>query len=83
MNREELIACPECGLVMTPFNGETLNLCFKGESIPLDGLSGWVCQGCEERVFHPDSALRWAAAGDRLLIQDRQRLSQKFSSEVP
>jgi HTH-type transcriptional regulator/antitoxin MqsA len=68
---------------MTPFEGEILEVCSGGESIPLDRLSGWLCQGCGERIFDPDSALRWAEAGDRLVIQGRQRLSQKFSSEVP
>lgn len=68
---------------MTPFEDEALEVCYGGESIPLHPLSGWLCQGCGERIFDPDSALRWAEAGDRLVIQDRQRLSQKISSEVP
>lgn len=32
------------------------------------GLSGWRCKVCDEIAFDPDSAKRYAAAGDALVL---------------
>lgn len=39
----------------------------------VDRLSGWRCKECDEVEFDPESAVRYAAAGDGLLLQARKR----------
>lgn len=59
---------------MARFDGETFLVDHAGVSATVEGLSGWRC-GCGEIEFDPDSALRYAAAGDALVVQERQRQS--------
>ncbi len=35
------------------------------------GLSGWHCKDCGEIAFDPDSAKRYAAVGDALVLASR------------
>ena len=39
----------------------------------VDRLSGWRCQECDEVEFDPESAVRYAAAGDELVLEARKR----------
>nr|WP_294504424.1 type II toxin-antitoxin system MqsA family antitoxin [uncultured Rhodopila sp.] len=68
--------CTECerSQPMARFDGETFLVDHAGVSATVEGLSGWRC-GCGEIEFDPDSALRYAAAGDALVVQERQRQS--------
>jgi HTH-type transcriptional regulator/antitoxin MqsA len=41
-------------------------------SVEVSGLSGWRCAACGEVEFDEESAGRYAAAGDELVIQARR-----------
>jgi HTH-type transcriptional regulator/antitoxin MqsA len=60
---------------MARFDGETFSVEHAGLSDTVEGLSGWRCEPCGEVEFDPESAVRYAAAGDRLVVQDRERQS--------
>jgi HTH-type transcriptional regulator/antitoxin MqsA len=60
---------------MGRFDGETFSVEHAGLSDTVEGLSGWRCEPCGEVEFDPESAVRYAAAGDRLVVQDRERQS--------
>jgi HTH-type transcriptional regulator/antitoxin MqsA len=44
----------------------------------VEGLSGWRCGACGEVEFDPDSAQRYGAAGDELVLRDRERQSREI-----
>jgi len=54
-----------------PFKGETFRISHKGVSAEVKGLSGWRCSSCGETEFDQRSAKRYAAAGDKLVLQAR------------
>jgi HTH-type transcriptional regulator/antitoxin MqsA len=41
-------------------------------------LSGWRCGACGEALFDADGAARYAAAGDALVLQERERQRQEI-----
>jgi HTH-type transcriptional regulator/antitoxin MqsA len=42
------------------------------------GLSGWRCEACGEVEFDAGSARRYGAAGDELVLRDRERQSKEI-----
>lgn len=65
-------ACASCGATAAvPFKGETFRISHKGVSAEVKGLSGWRCSSCGETEFDQRSAKRYAAAGDKLVLQAR------------
>ena len=65
-------ACGNCGARdAAPFKGEAFRIAHKGLSAEVKGLSGWRCSPCGETVFDRRSAKRYAAAGDKLMLQAR------------
>ena len=65
--------CANCGSSgCVPFHGETFRISHKGLSAEVKGLSGWRCESCEEVEFDRKSAQRYAAAGDKLVLQARE-----------
>lgn len=65
-------ACANCGVRgAVPFKGETLRVSHKGVSAEVSGLSGRRCSSCGEIEFDRRSAKRYAAAGDKLVLQAR------------
>src|SRR5579862_4884217 len=60
---------------MARFEGETFTVEHAGMAATLEGLSGWRCEDCGEIEFDPESALRYAAAGDELILRDRARIA--------
>ena len=70
--------CVSCGAprAMTRFENETFGIDHAGLSARVEGLSGWRCGTCGEVEFDADSALRYAAAGDDLVLGHRQRQSR-------
>lgn len=60
---------------MVRFEGETFAIEHGGMTATVEGLSGWRCGGCGEVEFDPDSARRYAAAGDDLVLRDRARVA--------
>jgi HTH-type transcriptional regulator / antitoxin MqsA len=63
---------------MTRFEGESFVIEHAGMTATVDGLSGWRCDACGEGEFDAESARRYAAAGDALVLRDRQRQSQEI-----
>ena len=89
-------ACANCGAPGTvAFKGETFRVSYKGLSAEVKGLSGRRCSSCGEIEFDRGSAKRYAAAGDKLVLDARAeqrseirrirrklRLSQAMAAEL-
>lgn len=58
---------------MKRFDGETFTIEHAGLSAKVRNLSGWRCGNCDEVEFDAESARRYAAAGDELVLRDRGR----------
>ncbi|MBV8509667.1 MAG: type II toxin-antitoxin system MqsA family antitoxin [Xanthobacteraceae bacterium] len=63
---------------MTHFKNETFTIEDAGTSTTVKGWSGWRCESCGEVEFDADSARRYAAAGDELVLRDRQQQSKEI-----
>jgi HTH-type transcriptional regulator/antitoxin MqsA len=63
---------------MTHFKNETFTIEHAGATTTVKGLSGWRCEPCGEVELDADSARRYAAAGDELVLRDRQRQSKEI-----
>jgi len=72
--------CPSCEARkgMTRFEGESFTIDHAGMTATVEGLSGWRCKACGEVAFDADSARRYAAAGDELVLRDRERQSKEI-----
>ncbi len=58
---------------LSRFEHEAFNVEHAGMADTVENLSGWRCDTCGEVEFDPDSAQRYAAAGDALVLRDRER----------
>jgi HTH-type transcriptional regulator/antitoxin MqsA len=63
---------------LTPFKGKNFTIEHAGMSSTVRDLSGWRCQTCHEVEFDAESAGRYAAAGDELVMRDRARQSKEI-----
>jgi HTH-type transcriptional regulator/antitoxin MqsA len=72
--------CSACGgkKSMSRFEDERFVIEHTGLRKAVDGLSGWRCASCDEVVFDPESAQRYAAAGDELVLKSRKREQQEL-----
>lgn len=72
--------CPSCeaGKGMTRLEGETFTIEHAGMIATMEGQSGWRCEACGEVEFDADSARRYAAAGDELVLRDREQQSREI-----
>jgi HTH-type transcriptional regulator / antitoxin MqsA len=61
---------------MSYFENETFVLDYAGMRSKVEGLSGWRCGRCGEVEFDAESARRYAAAGDELVLRERARQSK-------
>lgn len=70
--------CAECGRERTVgrFDGRQFEIEHGGQSSIVEGLAGWECPACGEVQFDAESARRYAAAGDALVLAQRKRISQ-------
>ena len=65
--------CGSCGgTSLTRFDGENITIDHAGLSSTVEGLSGWRCTTCSDVEFDADSAARYAAAGDELVLRARE-----------
>ena len=67
--------CASCGNHggMTRFEGESFTITYSGMTAPVEGLSGWRCGACGEVEFDAESARRYAAVGDELVLREREQ----------
>lgn len=63
---------------MVRFKDETFTIKHAGMTARIEGLSGWRCAACGEVEFDATSARRYAAAGDALVMRDRERQSKEI-----
>jgi HTH-type transcriptional regulator/antitoxin MqsA len=68
-------SCQNCGSrgAVRPFKDEAFTIEHAGMSVAVDKLSGWRCGSCDEVEFDAPSARRYAAAGDKLVLRDREQ----------
>jgi HTH-type transcriptional regulator / antitoxin MqsA len=77
VSRRSCIACGDKN-AMVRFEDERFTIEHAGLRKAVEGLSGWRCASCDEVVFDPDSAQRYAAAGDELVLKSRKREQQEL-----
>jgi HTH-type transcriptional regulator/antitoxin MqsA len=67
--------CLNCdgSAALTRFENEVATIEHAGLSAIVENLSGWRCAACGEVEFDADSAARYAASGDALVLRDRER----------
>ncbi len=63
---------------MVRFDDETFTIEHAGMTTIVEGLSGWRCETCGEVEFNAESARRYAAAGDELVLRNRERQSKEI-----
>lgn len=68
----------EAGKNMVRFKDEIFTIKHVGTTATVKGLSGWRCAECGEVEFDAESARRYAAAGDELVLRDRERQSKEI-----
>ncbi len=72
--------CTQCesrkGVVR--FKGETFTIKHAGLTAKAEGLSGWRCEACGEIEFDSASTHCYAAAGNALVMRDRERQSKEL-----
>ena len=72
--------CVTCGSAegMTRFENETHEVVFRDMKTTVGKLSGWRCAACSEIEFDDDSAERYAAAGDALVLEARRAVGEEL-----
>ena len=72
--------CLDCDLpkAMTRFESKAFTIEHDGMTTKVKELSGWRCGACKEVEFDADSARRYAAAGDELVLRSRERQSREI-----
>jgi HTH-type transcriptional regulator/antitoxin MqsA len=60
------------------FENEVFTIEHAGITVTVDELSGWRCAACGEVEFDNESARRYAAAGDELVMAERTRQAQEI-----
>lgn len=72
--------CLSCdtGAEMVPFSGETHRVDYRGTSVEVEGLSGFRCPVCGEIEYDAESAERYAAAGDALVLLARRAAGEEL-----
>ena len=72
--------CASCGngKFLKRFTGESFVVEHAGLKAKVEGLSGRRCGACGEIEFDAESAKRYAAAGDALVLKHRQKQSAEM-----
>jgi HTH-type transcriptional regulator/antitoxin MqsA len=63
---------------MKRFENATFTVEHAGFRASVRGLAGWRCGACGEVEFDPESARRYAAAGDELVLRARRRQQEEI-----
>jgi len=72
--------CGACGhkKTMARFENARFTVEHDGLRKVVEGLSGWRCKSCDEIEFDAESARRYAAAGDALVVEARKRQQKEL-----
>lgn len=71
--------CASCGAGgMTRFKEESFTITHGRLRAVVKGLSGWRCTACDEVEFDIESAKRYAAAGDELVVRARKARAREI-----
>jgi HTH-type transcriptional regulator / antitoxin MqsA len=70
--------CCDAAAEMTRFTDETHTVTFRDLETQVEGLSGYRCGACGEIEFDPESAQRYAKAGDDLVLEARIAVGQEL-----
>lgn len=67
--------CRECGAPAPRYDTRDVEIVRRGLKTVVPAVAGWFCSQCEEIEFDEstDSLQRWVAAGDALVLRDRER----------
>ena len=67
--------CRECGDSSPAYDTRDVEIVRRGLKAVVPAVCGWFCSHCDEIEFDEstDSLQRWAAAGDALVMRDRER----------
>ena len=71
-------ACGECGDWSQEFGPEDFTVEHRGLTTVVPALKGWRCGTCGEVEFDDESAERYAAAGDALVVQAREQMAAEI-----
>jgi HTH-type transcriptional regulator / antitoxin MqsA len=74
----KLCVCCEAECEMVPFANETHQVVFRDMKVDVEGLSGFRCGACGEIEYDQESAERYAAAGDALVLEARKALGSEL-----
>lgn len=74
----KLCVCCEAEREMVPFANETHQVVFRDMKADVEGLSGFRCGACGEIEYDQESAERYAAAGDALVLEARKALGSEL-----
>ena len=72
--------CVSCGHTasIVRFDNNAFTIKHAGLSATIEGLSGSRCAECKDAVFDPDSARRYAEAGDALVLRGRENQAREL-----
>jgi HTH-type transcriptional regulator/antitoxin MqsA len=74
----KICVCCEAEHEMVPFANETHQVVFRDMKVDVEGLSGFRCGACGEIEYDQESAERYAAAGDALVLEARKALGSEL-----
>jgi HTH-type transcriptional regulator/antitoxin MqsA len=63
---------------MVPFANETHQVSYRNLQAEVTGLSGFRCSACDEIEYDQESAERYAAAGDALVLASRKAAGEEL-----
>jgi HTH-type transcriptional regulator/antitoxin MqsA len=70
--------CGQCGGAVRAFGPEAFTVEHRGRIREVEALSGWRCRACGEVEFDAESAARYAAASDQLVLAERAQLAAEI-----
>lgn len=70
--------CGHADAEMSRFEGETHTVDFRDLKRDVVGLSGYRCSLCGDIEYDPESAERYAEAGDALVLEARRAVGQEL-----
>ncbi len=73
-----ICVCCDAGGEMVPFANETHQVSYRNLQAEVTGLSGFRCSACDEIEYDQESAERYAAAGDALVLASRKAAGEEL-----